>query len=59
MKDVTRHYERSPKMESPKRACHDCGKPTTDYRCPQCRYKWAKKHGVVLDDVGCHGRGAL
>lgn len=28
------------------RKCHDCGKPTTDYRCSSCRDKWRKRHGV-------------
>lgn len=28
------------------RRCHDCGKPTTDYRCPQCLAKWRHKNGV-------------
>ena len=23
----------------PTRRCHDCGRPTTDYRCPRC---WAR-----------------
>ena len=28
------------------RRCHDCGKPTADYRCPRCLAKWRAKHGV-------------
>lgn len=28
------------------RHCHDCGKPTNDYRCPRCRRKWLKLNGV-------------
>lgn len=28
------------------RKCHDCGKPTNDYRCPECRRKWQIKHMV-------------
>ena len=35
---------------NPMRRCHDCKKPTRDYRCTDCRKLWASKHGVVL---GC------
>ena len=28
------------------RRCHDCGKPTTDYRCPKCLVRWRMKNGV-------------
>lgn len=28
------------------RRCHDCGKPTPDYRCAECLRKWRKKYGV-------------
>lgn len=28
------------------RVCHDCGKPTSDYRCPNCLRKWRIKNGV-------------
>jgi recombinational DNA repair protein RecR len=28
------------------RKCHDCGEPTTDYRCTACRSKWRIKHGI-------------
>ena len=31
------------------RACHDCGRPTTDYRCPACREKFPQRHGVAAD----------
>lgn len=30
------------------RACHDCGKPTSDYRCRACLEAWRRKHGVVV-----------
>lgn len=30
-----------------KRACHDCGKPTYNYRCLPCRLKWQLRHGVI------------
>lgn len=26
-------------LKEPTRRCHDCGRPTTDYRCPRC---WAR-----------------
>lgn len=26
------------------RRCHDCGRPTNDYRCPKC---WARLRGSV------------
>lgn len=35
--------ERTPK---PNRKCHDCGKPTWDYRCPECLKKWRAKNRV-------------
>lgn len=30
------------------RKCHDCGKPTNDYRCEKCRDKWKRKYGVII-----------
>lgn len=30
----------------PSRRCHDCGKPTNDYRCEACHKKWMEKHHV-------------
>lgn len=32
------------------RKCHDCGKPTTDYRCPKCWAKLRAKHGYSAED---------
>jgi len=29
------------------RLCHDCKKPTSDYRCPKCLRKWRIKNGVA------------
>lgn len=29
-----------------RRRCHDCGRPTSDYRCPKCRQKWKVLHGL-------------
>jgi len=31
---------------APKRKCHDCGRPTPDYRCAHCLSKWREKYGV-------------
>jgi len=36
------------------RRCHDCGKPTTQYRCPACKRKFQRKYDVepefIADD---------
>ena len=29
------------------RKCHDCGRPTVDFRCPACRTAWRIKHGLA------------
>ena len=34
-------------LEKQKRACHDCGRPTWNYRCHDCDTKHKKKHGVT------------
>lgn len=26
--------------------CVSCGKPSSTYRCPSCKAKWLKKHGI-------------
>lgn len=31
----------------PLRKCHDCGKPTRDYRCAKCRLKYNRKFQVT------------
>ena len=31
------------------RRCHDCGEPTSDYRCPACLAAWRTAHGVPED----------
>ena len=41
------------------RKCHDCGRPTTDFRCPSCRAKFRAKHGLapmrsVFDEEDYH-----
>ena len=51
----------------PRRRCHDCGRPTPDYRCAECLKKWRQKHGVSIhadenafDSIyygSVHGRG--
>ena len=33
------------------RRCHDCGAPTTDYRCPRCWAKLRRKGGYNLSDT--------
>jgi len=44
----------------PKRKCHDCGKPTYNYRCDKCLKKWRERWGVgsgivdVLDAYKCY-----
>lgn len=34
------------------RACHDCGRPTTNYRCPVCQKKFRQRHGAS-EHPGC------
>ena len=36
-------------LKSAKRRCTDCGRPTTDYRCPKC---WIKRRGFTVDECG-------
>lgn len=31
----------------PTRKCHDCGKPTSNYRCAECQAKWRAKYAVT------------
>jgi len=37
------------------RHCHDCGKPTTDYRCPKCLSAWRRRHGISENIRGEEG----
>ena len=30
------------------RKCHDCGKPTNDYRCETCLGKWRARNDVPI-----------
>ena len=32
------------------RKCHDCGKPTPDYRCPACWRKLRRKLGCPVEE---------
>ena len=34
--------------------CHDCGRKTDLYRCPDCKAKWLKKHGVAPCEEDAH-----
>lgn len=36
----------TPLALSTTRKCHDCGEPTTDYRCAPCRATWRVKNHV-------------
>lgn len=35
--------------DSGKRKCHDCGRPTYDYRCARCRRKWQIRNDAPSD----------
>lgn len=38
---------------APTRHCHDCGKPTNNFRCDKCWDKWKIRHGIsILGDNG-------
>lgn len=74
-KDIARFFGRSPEairghaksirtggsQKEPTRRCHDCGRPTTDYRCPACwarlrsRGGYAPKGGVSDADTVTYG----
>lgn len=36
---------------APKRRCHDCKRPTDDYRCPECWEKYRAKHAGDCVDI--------
>ena len=42
--ELARH--KKPDPQDTKRKCHDCGKPTTNYRCDECLQKWRVKNGL-------------
>jgi hypothetical protein len=41
---------RPPKLDNVKRKCHDCGKPTPDYRCPSCWRKLRQRLGCPAEE---------
>lgn len=41
---------RLPKQKDHLRKCHDCGKPTPDYRCPACWRKLRKRLGCPVEE---------
>lgn len=45
-------YESLQPITMKKRKCHDCGRLTWDYRCPECLSKWRAKHGVPQNADG-------
>lgn len=47
-----RHAKYEPTVAAALRKCHDCGRPTADYRCQNCLRKWRMEHGVSLGDYG-------
>lgn len=54
---------RPPRSEPPvselsRRRCHDCGKPTTDYRCPKCLAKFRARNGVSVNGAKDDDDGA-
>lgn len=42
-----------------KRKCHDCGKPTTNYRCRECSLKWKIKNRLGLTSEDLNTAAAL
>lgn len=41
---------RPPKLDNVKRKCHDCGRPTPDYRCPACWRKLRAEKNYSMED---------
>lgn len=41
---------RLPKQKDHMRKCHDCGKPTPDYRCPACWRKLRRRLGCPVEE---------
>lgn len=41
---------RPPRLENVKRRCHDCGRPTPDYRCPACWRKLRRRLGCPAEE---------
>lgn len=34
-------------LPPPTRKCHDCGAPTSNYRCAECQARWRAKYAVA------------
>ena len=52
---VARGCAREKPLQAGMRRCHDCGKPTTNYRCPKCLSVWRRKYGIsenIRDEEG-------
>lgn len=47
--DERRKEERAQRQLHLNRKCHDCGKLTSNYRCPACLKKWREKNHVTGD----------
>ena len=51
-KEIMPHCSRPQKKPSSgKRVCHDCGKPTTNYRCDECWAKLRRRNGLAIADT--------
>lgn len=44
-----RGYIRPVVKVKPGRECHDCGKPTTDFRCTRCQEKFRTRNDIPRD----------
>lgn len=42
-------------LKTKQRRCHDCGRPTNNYRCSACWQKIRKKYGVTQQDQESYG----
>lgn len=47
---VNPHFSRNLEKKQG-RCCHDCGRPTRDYRCPAC---WRKLRGFSAEEAAAH-----
>lgn len=48
---TTKQYDLVKSSTWPNRRCHDCGRPTFNYRCDPCIIKWRKKNHVYIDEA--------
>lgn len=48
----TTHPAKNDRYDNPaKRTCHDCGRPTNNYRCPDCWKAFRERYGIsAIDD---------